>query len=352
MRGIEEIAEQVRYNCEISNARFWGIYSICGLLMRLRSLYRFENSLEPWERIDNQKLMSWLDSKERMWRELAGAELRRIEAAGESVEPMDVEAVERLLEEGYCYGAGYSTGMSPSFFLAELRERYRFRGFLVSVAGREVVRDLLASPAMSAEGRIYLRLGVFREYLWEKVEEARLSRKQALLHAFELHGISEEELMMPGEELDAKVRRMAEEESYTLLAHELGEQLQREIPAELFSGATGLLERVLRGVSDMLADTHPEGRLEAIVRRRSLASLAFYVAELTGIRKEMFPELQEAYLRATEGDWSAVHEASRAARERAVRCAVQLREIASQGLSQEELRARLRQMLAEQGINL
>ncbi|NOZ82918.1 MAG: hypothetical protein GXN98_03765, partial [Euryarchaeota archaeon] len=335
-----------------SNASFWGIYSICGLLMRLRGLYRFESGMEPWERIDTQELMKWLDGKERLWRELAGAELRRIEVDGESVEPMDVEAVERHLPENYCYGAGYSTGMNPSFFLAELKKRYSVRGFRVSVAGRELVRDLLAAPAMSAEGRIYLRMGVFREYLWEKVEEARLTRKQVLLQAFELYGVSEEELEAPDEALDAKIRRIVEEESYTLLAHELGEQLQEEIPAELFRNATGLLERVLRSLSDLLADTHPEGRLEAIVRRRSLASLAFYVAELTGMRREMFPELAEAYRRAQEGDWSAVQEASRAARERAVRCASQLREMARQGLSQEELRARLRHMLAGQGINL
>ena len=352
MRGVEEIAEQVRYNCEVSNASFWGIYSICGLLMRLRSLYRFENAVEPWERIDTQELMKWIDSKEKMWRRLAGAELRRIRAGGRSIDPMDAEGVEEHLPEGYCYGAGYSTGMNPSFFLGELQRRFSRRGFRVSVTGRELVRDLLASPAMSAGGRIYLRMGIFREYLWEKVEEARLSRKRVLLEAFELYGVSEEEIASPDRELDAKIARIAEEESYTLLAHELGEQLQEEVPVELFRSATGLLERVLRSVGDLLADTHPEGRLSAIVEKRSLASLAFYVAGLTGMRRAMFPEAEEAYRSAREGDWSAVLEAGRAARERALRCAAQLRELARQEVSQQELRRRLRRMLGEQGINL
>ena len=48
MIELEQLANQVLHNCYISDSRFAGNYSICGLAMRLRDLYKWENGFEPW----------------------------------------------------------------------------------------------------------------------------------------------------------------------------------------------------------------------------------------------------------------------------------------------------------------
>ncbi len=359
MKEIDGLKEQVRLNCEISNAHFWGIYSICGLLMRLRSLYRFEHSMKPWERIDSAKLMEWIGGKEKLWQSLNGRKIEPLRIDGEVIDAFDVVSVEAHLPDSLCYGAGYATAMKPSFFLGELGERYRKHGFTVYVVEREHVRDLLAAPAMLREDRIYLRMQVFEEYLWDKVEELRMgSAKPSLGEAFAYHGVSREKLLRGGEELAKDIRRIAQEESYTLVAHEVGEALESEFPDSLWQrlvSASHFMERLARGIHDILADTHVRGMLSAIVRRRSIASLAFYVASLSGFRKELFPEISEAYAEAKQGDWSSVESAARHARERALACVRALEEIIQRARGRDEawLRSEVRrELLQPLGINL
>ncbi|MFH1773524.1 MAG: Sfum_1244 family protein, partial [Methanobacteriota archaeon] len=116
--NIEEIVNQVRHNCEISNARSWGGYSICGLLLRLRELYKWEIEAQPWAKIDTPALMSWIDEKERKWKEISNREFRNIEINGILHNPFDVEKINEELPQGFLYGAGYVAAMRPSFFLA------------------------------------------------------------------------------------------------------------------------------------------------------------------------------------------------------------------------------------------
>jgi hypothetical protein len=355
---LAKLEEQVRLNCEISNANFWGIYSICGLLMRLRSLYRFEHSMMPWERIDSARLMEWIGDKEKLWQSLMGREIEPLRLGSRVIDAFDVAGVERHLPSKLCYGAGYATAMKPSFFLGELGERRVEHGFTVHVVERESVRDLLASPAMLRGRRIYLRMQVFREYLWDKVEELRLGGRLTLREAFAYYGVTDKLLRSGGEALTCAVERVAREESYTLLAHELGEALEDEFPEELWrelASGSPFLERLLRGLRDVLADTHQRGTLSAIVARQRIASLAFYVASLSGFRRELFPEVLEAYEKAKRGRWSAVEEAARMARERALLCVRTLEEITSRAGGRDEawLRRKVqRELLKPMGINL
>ena len=358
MQDLKVFKEQVRRNCEISNARFWGIYSICGLLMRLRSLYRFEHSLKPWERIDSAKLMEWIGGKEELWRSLKGSELEPFRIDGEVIDPFDVKTVERHIPRELCYGAGYAAAMKPSFFLGELGDSYTEHGFRVNVVEREMVRDLFSSPAMLREDTIYLRLQVFEEYLWEKIEELRLSRARASLRdAFEYHGVGGDALRQPSS-LEEDIRRIAREESYALVAHEVGEALEDSFPEELWRSlvnSSQFMERLTRGVRDLLADTHAEGMLPAIIKRRSIASLAFYTAALHGFRRELFPEIFEAYAEAKKGDWRSVKSAARAVRSRALECVNILEEINSSSRGKDEawLRRQTKEkLLRPLGINL
>ena len=42
------LIEEVRWNCDIASAGQAGHFSLCGLLMRLRQLYKWEHGLAPW----------------------------------------------------------------------------------------------------------------------------------------------------------------------------------------------------------------------------------------------------------------------------------------------------------------
>ena len=43
------LLKTIKHNCDISDARDNGIYSICTLVLKLRNLYKWEHGLEPWE---------------------------------------------------------------------------------------------------------------------------------------------------------------------------------------------------------------------------------------------------------------------------------------------------------------
>ena len=53
MFQIDDITDQVLENCDIADARHAGLYSICGLALRLRDFYKLENRLSPWVENDS-----------------------------------------------------------------------------------------------------------------------------------------------------------------------------------------------------------------------------------------------------------------------------------------------------------
>ena len=44
---ISDLQRQVQKNCDISDARHAGVYSLCGLLLRMRDLYKWEHRMVP-----------------------------------------------------------------------------------------------------------------------------------------------------------------------------------------------------------------------------------------------------------------------------------------------------------------
>jgi hypothetical protein len=111
---IAKIASQVQRNCRISDARSWGYYSICGLLLRLRELYKWESGLEPWSPVEKEAVMSWIEEREREWEGLEEAELEPILAGGEEIDPFDTDRMNALLGPyGLHYGAGHGMGPFP-----------------------------------------------------------------------------------------------------------------------------------------------------------------------------------------------------------------------------------------------
>ncbi|MBW1841924.1 MAG: hypothetical protein JRI75_09045, partial [Deltaproteobacteria bacterium] len=75
----EALAGQVIQNCHISDSQYAGVYSICGLALRLRDLFKWENGLDPWIEKDSSEVLEWLGDKEEAWDTLTERDLNKIE---------------------------------------------------------------------------------------------------------------------------------------------------------------------------------------------------------------------------------------------------------------------------------
>ena len=323
----EKLTSQVKTNCDISDAKFWGSYSICGLLLRLREQFRKETGVMPWQEIAKDDIAEWIAAREELWRQREGDEFVPLSLRGRACPPFAVEQANALLgEEGIVYGAGVGINMKPSFFLARLESQRVIEGFTVYVAGDEFVRDLSFYPAMLLNNTIFVRRDALTLTLWEKFEEIRQKRYcGALAYAFSLYGIRPGDRATQG--LYGKIQEIGERETEPYIYHEIGEALEgRRLGQEwkeiLAQCRNRRVEFFLRGVKDVLADTSEGGMLRHVIENDRRASLAFYLAFLGGFRKSIFKEIQEAFAGFMETeDWSRIETARKQGYRRAARFA-------------------------------
>jgi hypothetical protein len=98
--------------------------------------------------------------------------------------------------------------------------------------------------------------------------------------------------------------------------HELGEVKDRVFDRHVWQEIISVfphtpIELLARTVKDLLADTNEYGTLRHITREQKDASLAFHVAFINGLAKELFPELREAFVEFAEtGSWDSVERAT------------------------------------------
>ena len=309
---IDELIPQVRLNCLISDAAFWGYYSTCGLLLRLREQYRFEEGIPPGLPVDIRNVGPWIEKREAEWQRLEDEPLRDIVLEGKTYAPFDSESVSSLIEsEGFVYGGGHGVYMKPVFFLAELNSRSTLGGTTVLKAGRELVRDLSIHPAMSRGNVIIARSDMVHAMLRDRFEEYRAStRKGMLAAAFEAYAASPDAI-------EADIRKVADSELETFIHHEYGEIIES---SRLGPDWAGLLEALgtsrtgleLRGLKDALADTTEGGMLSHIIGGQKAGSLYFYISSLTGLRYTLAAAVRKAAKKfAGSGDWRAIEQARR-----------------------------------------
>ena len=317
MIDIESLSSQVKHNCNISDARHWGYYSLCGLLLRLRELYRSEKGIPLWETMPQEDIGGWIASRENLWRELEDKELTPITMNENVFGPFEIEKINAELEKhGLIYGAGLGLYRKPCFFLADLLSKETMNGFDVYVAGTEYARDLSDHPAMLQGNVVYARVAPTKLLIWTRFEEMRCRGKSALMFAFANYGIAPEEA--PSEDIGRRISLIAHAEAETYIHHEIGEAVEGEkIGAEwkefLTSLPAGRVELLARAVKDILADTGDNGMLNYIIRKQKAGSLGFYLVFLSGMRKLLFPEMQDAFgLFVGSGDWSLIDHARKA----------------------------------------
>lgn len=309
---------QIKANCDISDAKYWGYFSICGLLMRYRDLFRSEQGLAPWAEFGRETIAAWIERKESRWPELEQQDFTDITVEGRAYHPFAVAAVNEALQgAGLVYGAGYGMYLKPTFFLAELQSVREVDGRTVYTAGRELARDLFTSPAMLQGQCIFLRREPLTALLWEKFSELGAGRGFALDDAFPHYGLR------PGQAIDTAfetgIHGMAERYAETLLQHELAESLEGlpEWKDILLRAGERKAEHYLRAVKDLIADTSDHGPFKKIIETRDRGALSLSIGLLEGYRKILFPEIREAYTAFLAGEnWELIEAARTAGRER------------------------------------
>ncbi len=116
--NVEEIIKQIKCNCDISDSRYWGYYSICGMLLRMRELYKQEKEIKPWQSIDRDDVSDWISSRETYWETLEGKNIKDIKIDGKEYNPFDVENINSVIKNtNLIYGGGYGLFRKPTFFL-------------------------------------------------------------------------------------------------------------------------------------------------------------------------------------------------------------------------------------------
>jgi hypothetical protein len=295
----EALVAAVRTNCAISDARHAREMTMCTYLLAMREYYRWERGVAFDAPLVRADVGVWLAAREAEWESLEDADYRPLPLGAETVDPYDVDAVNRaLVPEGMVYGAGIGRFGKPQFFVAALEREERRGGARVLVAGREHARDLDAAPAAMRGGTIYVRRESLARVLWEKAEAWSVRRADgALKAALDAHGYEEGSA--------AALERMVEAETETLILHEMGEHEAAALLGPGWERSLCALERrcaaiLMRAVRDHLADclvTLPE-----LVERRADASLHLWFANLDGMRRDLFPRAQEAYRAWLGGD--------------------------------------------------
>jgi hypothetical protein len=312
MVAIDTFARQVLKNCEISDAQHAGLYSICGLALRLRDLYKWEHDLNPWEEKDSSEILDWIAAKEELWEKLGEKKFSDLEIGGKHYDPFDTAEINAVLEpHGVLYGAGYAHSLKPTFFLAAIKNKSQTDGYTVYTLERELARDLLTLPVLSQDNLILLRTASASLFIWDQIAFIKKSGRPALQFALENCGLKKQD----SEALQHQMPVILAAQKDNFIYHEIGEMkdstfdpgIWREIiaafphsPVELFA----------RAVKDLLADTTRHGTLSNLIRNRKTAALGFYVAFQDGLIKELFPELRIAFRGFTKTrNWRMIEEA-------------------------------------------
>jgi hypothetical protein len=312
MLDIDDITRQVLHNCDISDAYHAGMFSICGLALRLRDLYKWEKGLPAWQESDSAQVLEWIESKENKWESYPENGFEELTISGRRFDPFDTVGINLLLEpHSIFYGAGYARSLKPTFFLADIAEKTSLSGNAIYTLGRELARDLLTIPALTQEDCVILRQESARLFIWDSIFYIKKSARPALKFALDSCGLKNQEPKALQPHLTTILAALKESYIY----HEIGElhdiDFDRDTWREIIAAFPySPVEYLARAVKDLLADTNDHGTLRYIVKERKTASLAFYAAFLDGLAKEFFPELLTAFQNFTQTrDWGIIDQA-------------------------------------------
>ncbi len=291
--AIRHLAAAVQHNCHISDAAYGRDYSLCIYLLKMREFYRWEQGYGFTAPLPKEALGDWLVGREQLWQTLEGSEFVPIEVNGKAFDPFDTDAVnDELLPQGLVYSGGVGGFAKPMFFLARLATVAEHSGYRILIAAEEYARDLTAPPALTLGTTIHLRKESLQRMLWEKMEEWQWKRRDnpmgraAAFYPFET-------------DFSAALDAMTDAEAHAAILHELGEleagrRLGPRWPDLLLTLGGRRAELTARAIRDHLADCCVT--LPTLLDEGAEASIHFYFANFTGIRRHTFPQLWTAYV--------------------------------------------------------
>jgi hypothetical protein len=312
MINTDHITQQVLNNCDISDAKHAGIYSICGLALRLRDLFKWEKHLDPWVEKDSAEILEWIGFKEELWTILDEREYHRLLVNGKSFDPFDTKKINNLLAlHGILYGAGFAHGLKPTFFLAVIDKKMTINNIDVFVLGQELARDLLTLPALSQDGQVLFRKDSAKLFFWDQLFYLKKSGQPFLGYALEKCGIEKTD----SKSLQHHLNSLLDFYQSTYIYHEIGEikdaDFDRNIWREIIAAyPQSIVEYFTRTIKDLLADTNAYGTLHHIIQEHKDISLGLYAAFSDGLARSLFPELRASFRNFSKsGDWEEIKKA-------------------------------------------
>ena len=288
----ESLCGVVQRNCDISDARHASDYSLCVYLLKMREYYRWEMGYPFSVSMTKDEVGNWLTAREHLWETIQEEPYSRIDVGAESLDPFDTERInDALLPKGYVYSGGIGRKAIPHFFLGRLQKRIDHANFTVLISADECARDLTAPPAMTLGKTIFVRRESVKRMIWEKVQEWRWQKtNSAMTHAMSFYDFDGD--------LDDALERMTDNELQAVTLHEIGEIMASEYLGDTWGEMLVSLPRsrgeiMARAVRDHLADSL--STLPKLLETANQASLHFFLANLTAMRRDLYPGFLEAY---------------------------------------------------------
>ena len=288
----ELLCTTVQKNCDISDARYAANYTLCVYLLKMREYFRWENGYTFDETLPRKEVGDWVQDREHLWETLEEESFRPLLIDGEEFDPFDTENInEALVPKHYVYSGGIGLRAAPNFFLARLESKEVYNDFTMYVAADECARDLMAPPAMTQGKNVFIRRESLSWLLWEKYQEWQWHKNEnAMAKALSFYEFDKG--------VSCALDEMTENELEAVTLHEIGEFIASR---ELGDGWREMVvnlprsraEIMARAVKDLLADCF--STLPGLIENYNPASLHFYAANLTAMRKELFPGFQKAY---------------------------------------------------------
>jgi hypothetical protein len=317
----DTLLRDIKFNCDVSDAQYWGYFSICGLLIRYRDLYRSEQGLTFRAEIGREDIGAWIQAKESTWPELEQQSFRSLTLDGKSFDPFDLDGINRqLVPQGLIYGAGYGMYMKPTFFLARLVSVREIDGLTVYTSDTELVRDLFTAGGMLQGTNILLRLEPLTMLLMSRYSSLNPRKATALDDAFAQYGFPYQQIV--DSTFEERLRSMALRYSELILCHEHAEAREQAPDWQdiLQSAGDRKAEHYVRAIQDLVADTSVLGPYKRMIETRDRGALSLHVALAEGFQKVLFPEMRVAYARFLQnGEWELIEAARIAGRERFLR---------------------------------
>jgi hypothetical protein len=339
--NIDRLSRQVLCNCDISDARHAGIYSVCGLAMRLRDLYKWERRMAPWQEDEAAAVLDWIGVKEDLWENLLEADYRHLSMGEEEFEPFDTQNINAMLAaHRFFYGAGYAHNLKPTFVLADIDRQETVAGHKVCYLGREHARDLLTLPAFSQDGAVILRTEAARMFLWDQIVYISNSGRRALDLALTACGLPDSRTPTIRQHFDIVFRV----QQHIHLRHEIGELEESVFDRKIWQALLAdhphtAVELLIRTLKDLLADTGPHGALTNLLKDRDTAALGLYMAFGNGINRLLSHELICAFdAFVQERQWDPMIAAARRLRQKVAEHAVRVMEMYALGRQRQDLK--------------